>query len=252
MPRFLVVILLIGVFSGCSSSDKNERKMIIAVAASGQFAFNQLADEFSKEYGIEVDVITGSSGKLTTQILNGAPYDIFISANMHYPIVLKNKGKTEEDPIVYGYGVPLFWTTSSLLSFDSEMTCLLSSSVRKIAIADPRNAPYGEKAIEFLNKKGLYKKLKKKLVFGESISQVNEYILNQTVEVGITAKSIVSSRKLLGNGHYLELGEEFNIKQGMVIVKNETPIKMKKNFQDFVLSEKGTRILKSFGYAFDK
>ena len=233
---------------GCSSSSNNDKKLVVAVAASGQFAFKELAEEFSEEYKIEVDVITGSSGKLTTQILNGAPYDVFVSANMYYTEVLEQSQKTYQSPFVYSYGVPLIWTMNPQLKLNSIANCLKSSRVQRIAIANPQNAPYGEMAISYMKQLGIYEAIEKKLVFGESISQVNEYTLNKTVDVGITSKSVISSPKLKGKGYYVELDETFYIEQGMALIDNGTSNDIKKQFKEFVQSEKGKKILKSFGY----
>ncbi|MDG1332024.1 MAG: molybdate ABC transporter substrate-binding protein [Crocinitomicaceae bacterium] len=253
MPRFILTFTLLVVLSagGCSPSNEQD-KLTVVVAASAQFAFRDIAEEFSKNNNVAVDIITGSSGKLTTQILYGAPYDILVSANMHYVEVLENSEKTHGEPFVYGCGVPIVWTMNAEFDLDSIASYFCLPDVERIAIADPKNAPYGEVAVKYLKSLGIYEKVKGKLVFGESISQVNEYVLNKTVDVGITAKSIVASPKLKGKGFYRELGEDFYIDQGMALINTKTTHDLKTKFKAFVQSEEGVNILESYGYKLSK
>ncbi len=246
----VLLILIAVLFLGCKkSSVVVNNKITVAVAASCQFAFRDIAKSFKAAYGIDVTVITGSSGKLTTQIIHGAPYDIFVSANMEYPKVLENKNKTLGNVHLYGYGIPVFWTLDNNIDLERIDGYLASSKTRKIAIADPRNAPYGAMAVSYLKAFNLYDSVVPKLVFGESISQVNEYVLNKTVALGVSAKSIVMSNNLKEIGQFKDFSESYFIKQGLVVVKNDTPASLKNSFVDFVLSEKGKELLKSFGYA---
>ena len=243
----LVIAIIVMVFSSCKPTN-NTDKLTIATAASAQFALKKLAINFSKKYNIRVDVILGSSGKLTTQIINGAPYDLFFSADMYYPKMLHNKGKTEKKPITYAYGAPVIWTMRKDIPIDS-LVQLKNPSIKHLAIANPRNAPYGRKAIRYLKQKNVYESVEHKLVYGESISQVNEYVLNKTVEVGVTAKSIVLSPKLKGTGFFKELDKEYWVKQGAVIIKNKNLPEIKKQFLEYVLSEEGKEILVNYGYS---
>jgi molybdate transport system substrate-binding protein len=126
---------------------------------------------------------------------------------------------------------------------------LKDPKIKHLAIANPKNAPYGRKAVRYLKQNNIYENIKHKLVYGESISQVNEYILNKTVEVGITAKSIAFSPKLKGKGYFKELDRKYWVKQGAVIIKNNNLPKMKKKFLDYVLSEEGIQILVAHGYS---
>jgi len=152
--RYLYLSLLVLCFS-CQKKAK-EDKLLVACAASVQFAAKKIVEEFSTIYNIPVEIISSSSGKLTTQIINGAPYDIFLAANTFYPEVLANKNKTEGEVIIYGDGLPVIWTNQKDLSFHDIKQTLLSDAVDKIAIADPKNAPYGEMAVNYLKDMGLY------------------------------------------------------------------------------------------------
>ena len=125
----------------------------------------------------------------------------------------------------------------------------LDSIIEKIVVADPKNAPYGEAAINYFKNKGIYSLIEHKLVYGESISQVNEHILNKTADIGITAKSIVKSPKLKGKGNFIDLGSKYWIEQGAVIIKNENDKKLKKDFLKYVSSSEGIKILEKYGYS---
>jgi len=230
---------------GCET--KKERKLIIATAASAQFAIKDLATNFSKENNVKVDVILGSSGKLTTQIINGAPYDLFFSANMKYPEVLFDKGKTEKEPIIFANGVPVIWYLKGVKKLSKDL--FLDSVIEKIVIAEPKNAPYGEAAVAYFKDNNIYGKLEPKLVYGESISQVNEHLINKTADIGISAKSIVVSPKLKGKGSFIELSDQYWIKQGAVIIKNDNEVKLKNDFLKYVTSSEGIKILEKYGYS---
>ena len=247
MIKNLIVLFISVGFLACGSEGLKEKKLTVAAAASVQFAMKELSTNFSKKTGVMVDVITSSSGKLTTQVLNGAPYDLFFSANMKYPNAVAEKGKAVNPPIIYAYGVPVIWTMYPIM-MDSVGNFLTDATVKKIAIAEKKNAPYGAMAVQFLTNNNIYKQIEGKLVYGESISQVNEYIISQSVEVGFTAKSIVCSPMLKGQGTYLELDRSYWIAQGIVMIKNETPNALKQQFIDYLISEEGTRILTKYGY----
>ncbi len=229
-------------------SDKGERPQLqIACAASVQFAVKKLANEFSEVHDVDVEMISSSSGKLTTQILNGAPFDIFFAANTFYPDALVKENKVEGRTEVYGYGIPVLWTAYEDINLNDLKEVLESDKIDKIAIADPKNAPYGEMAVSFLSDTGLYRSVEKKLVYGESISQVNEYVLSKNVELAVGAKSIVSSPEINGAGKYQSLDRRYWIPQGMVILKNDNSTKLKHRFFDFVRSEDGQSILEEYG-----
>ena len=245
MRNFLILILSFAVLFSCDS--KKERKLIIATAASAQFAIKDIAAQFSKKNNVKVDVILGSSGKLTTQIINGAPYDLFFSANMKYPNVLVEKGKTENEPLIFANGVPVIWYVKGDNKISSSF--LQNSIIEKIVIAEPKNAPYGEAAVSFFKDERVYETIESKLVYGESISQVNEYILNKTADIGVTAKSIVVSPKLKGVGNFMDLPSKYWIKQGVVIIKNDNESKLKDDFLKYVTSPEGIKILENYGYS---
>ncbi|ADB38365.1 molybdate ABC transporter substrate-binding protein [Spirosoma linguale] len=221
----------------------------VAVAANAQFVMEQLKTAYKKKTGIELETIVNSSGKLTTQIQQGAPYDVFLSADMQYPETLHKAGLTVDAPVVYAYGSLVLWTTSEL-PIKADLKALTDASVRHVAIANPSTAPYGEAAIAYLTHKKLLDKVKPKLVYGESIAQVNQYVLSGAAEVGFTAKSVVLDPSLNKKGHWVDLPQTgySPIAQGVVILKRTSQEKAARQFVAFLRSPDARRILQQFGY----
>ncbi len=231
-----------------SSCHHPVRQLTIATAANVQYPMEELSREFSQETGVRCDVIIGSSGKLTAQIKGGAPYDLFISADMKYPDQLYKAGLTTNKPRVYAFGRLVLW---SMTDIKPSIDLLDSSVVKHIAIANPETAPYGQAAVEALKYFRLYDKIRDKLVYGESISQTNQFIISKTADIGITAKSVVLSPEMKGQGSWTELDESSYtpITQGAVIInrhdKNAADAVI---FYNFLFSDTAHAILKKYGY----
>lgn len=244
----LLLILLLFLALSCNSNEKE--KLRIAAASNMQFAIKEVAKAFQKEYDLSCETIISSSGKLTAQIKEGAPYDLFISADMKYPNLLVKEGFCVDDTRVYAYGQLVLWSPSSptLLNLDS----LSSSSIKHIALANPKTAPYGRAAKEALDYFGLSQSIEDKLVFGESISQTNQFILSGAAETGFTAKSVVLSPNLNTEGQWLEIDPSAYqaIEQGIVVLKDSRQLKNALLFRDFLQGSKGKKILEDFGYKF--
>ena len=251
--RSLLLIALISLFFVllffCSCDTSEKRSLNIATAANVQFAMDTLAEVFEKETGIRTNIILGSSGKLTAQIIQGAPYDIFVSANMKYPDEIFKQNKALLKPEVYAYGALVLWTLQETVT--PELTYLTDDKIRRIAIANPKTAPYGSATIDLLINKGLYENVKHKLVFGESIAQVNQFITSRTADIGFTAKSVVISHKMKNAGYWSELdpNDYSPIEQGVIIIdRGKLNSAHAKDFMSFLLSEKAGKILSEFGY----
>ncbi|MDN5200110.1 molybdate ABC transporter substrate-binding protein [Fulvivirgaceae bacterium BMA10] len=245
-------LMVVGLFflltlSGCKPKD--QKKLTIAAAANVRFAMVELLDKFQEETGIDAEIIISSSGKLTAQIMQGAPYDVFVSADMKYPSELFENGLTSTVPEIYAQGALVLWTSGATMEPSLEL--LLKENIKKIAIANPRTAPYGKAAIETLIYHDIYDKVKHKLVFGESISQTSQFILSGSADIGITAKSVVVSGQMSNNGKWVEIPQPSysHIKQGVVILKKEgNYTKDAERFYNFLFSEKAKRILDKNGY----
>ncbi|PKV49066.1 molybdate transport system substrate-binding protein [Aquimarina sp. MAR_2010_214] len=230
---------------GCQR--KQEEKLTIAVAANMQFAMKELSKAFTVQTGIVCDLIISSSGKLTAQIKEGAPFDIFVSANMKYPKELFNSGFATKAPKIYGYGKLVMG--SMIDSIHPSLEILKSSKINHIAIANPKMAPYGMATIEVLKKHNLYESVKNKLVYGESILQTNQFIISKSAEIGFTSKSVVLSPEMNNKGNWIDIEDTDHsaIAQGVVILNHNNQEKAKK-FYDFLSSAEARRILESFGY----
>lgn len=241
---FFFIILLV---SCTNTTIKNENQSLkIAIAANMQFAVDEIAKEFTRQTDIQCELIVGSSGKLTAQIEKGAPFDIFISANMMYPQRLIETKKAVGDIKIYALGKLVMWTLKDNveLNFDA----LSSSSIQHIAIANPETAPYGIATLEVLEALPDFGRFKNKLVYGESITQANQFILTQSAEVGFTALSVVLSPEMKGKGKWIEVESSLYspIKQGAVIINDENPASQK--FFDFLSSDIAKEILTEYGY----
>jgi len=224
----------------------------IAVAANVSYAIESLKKEFNKQYpNIKLRVTLGSSGKLTAQIKNGAPYDIFMSANMKYPNSLYKQNLAITKPIVYAQG-SLAILSNKQRSFKKGIDILKSKLVKRIAIANPKTAPYGKATFEALKNKGILDEVKNKIIYGESISQTVSYTI-MAADVGIIAMSSLYSKKMKRfkkNLHYKQIDKNLYtpIDQGIVILKDPKDKKSAKAFYDFILSKKAKDILKNYGY----
>ncbi len=251
LPTLIVTLFACKNESG-QNTPQNEPKLIIATAANVQFAMKEIEAAFEKAHSIDLTIIIGSSGKLTAQIQQGAPYDVLVSANKKYPQTLYEIGLATDMPRTYALGSLVLWTLKKDFDLRDSLSILKKESIKKIAIANPKNAPYGEQAIQTFQNAQLLENIQNKLVYGESIAQVNQYILSKTCEIGITAKSVVLSPDLQGKGLWQAINPSLYIpiEQGIIITKygQERHPKSANQFYQFLFSEKAQTIFKKYGY----
>ncbi len=225
--------------------------LTVAVAANVKYAFDEIADEFTKSSGVRVNGVFASAGKIAAQVKGGAPYDVFLSADTAFPDSLHRDGLALAPSRVYAYGVLVLWTVKDL-DLGKGMSVVGDGSVKKIAIANPKLAPYGQAAIEALGTLGLKEAAQPKLVFGESIGQTSQYIESGAADIGFTAKSVVLAPELHGKGRWIEVPKDSYqpIAQGAVVLKHgaETQAESARKFMDFLFSDKARAILKKYGY----
>lgn len=229
---------------GCST--KNDDALVIATSANMQYTLENIVNHFENLHPENIEIVIGSSGKLNAQIEQGAPFDVFVSANSKYPERLFEQ-RLAEKPFTYAYGKLILWTMreKAYSLFD-----LSSSSVSKIGVPNPKTAPYGESAVELLINSGVYEKVKEKLVFGESISQVNHFITSGSVDVGFTSLSVVYSDNLKNKGNWVIMDDEnyAPIEQKVCILSNSLHLDEAKTFLNYLLSEDARKIIKEYGY----
>jgi molybdate transport system substrate-binding protein len=223
----------------------------VAVAANAQFVIKQLQGDFKSKTGIETEAIIGSSGNLTAQIKNGAPFDLFLSADMDFPNDLFKNGFAITTPKEYASG-SLIICSNGNVDLKNWRSLLLAGNVQKIAIANPAIAPYGKAAEEALRHYGLWDKINNKLVYGESISQVNTYITTGTVGAGFTTEALIyefpGKEKL--KWQRVDKTAYNKISQGYVVLsysrKGNYANAMK--FYNYISSPEARKVFKQFGY----
>lgn len=223
----------------------------VAVAANAQFVVKKLAEDFKKKTGIAIEVISGSSGKLTAQISNGAPYDIFLSADMDFAQTLYNSSYALSKPKVYALG-SLIVCSSTGADITNWKKYITNQTPGKIAIANPKLAPYGKAAEQALRKLKLYEIAQSRLVFGESISQVNTYVLKGAVNIGFTTGSLVYELPAGNNFKWQKVDPSTYqpIQQGAVLLKyaKNKNYKNNKRFFDYLFSAGAKAIFRQSGY----
>lgn len=223
----------------------------VAAAANMKYAVADIAKAFTKESGINIKIITGASGKLTQQIMSGAPYDAFLSADVEYPAKLAKGGYTTTPAQIYAYGTLILWSNTGA-DLSKGVAVVTDPSVKKIAIANPKTAPYGVEAMNAMKYFKVSDNAEGRLIIAESISQVGAYVTTKAVDVGFMAKSIVLSPEMQNIGKWVEIDPKaYNtIDQAMVGLKNGTPENQiaAKKFLRFMSSAKAQEILKASGY----
>jgi molybdate transport system substrate-binding protein len=228
----------------------------IAVSANASYVIDSLVSEFSKiAPKTKIRVTLGSSGKLVSMINNGAPYHLFMSANMSYPQALYNKRRAITEPVIYAKG-SLSYFSKTPRDFKDGIRLLKSNSIIKIAVANPKTAPYGKATQEALKSAGIYHDISHKFVYGESISQTVTYAVNAT-DIGIIATSALYASSMREykegvNWSRLNLSLYQPIKQGVVLLKYAKKSQEAREFYDFLLSKKAKKIFNSYGYITDE
>jgi molybdate transport system substrate-binding protein len=195
----------------------------------------------------------GSSGNFLTQIENGAPFDVFFSADIAYPKKLESEGlAVPGSTYLYAIGKIVLWTRSdSHLDVNKDFAVLRDPSVSKIAIANPAHAPYGRAAEEALRNMGLYDAVKDQLVLGENISQAAQFVESGNAQVGIIAMSLVVSPELKDKGPYWVIPENLYapIQQGAVILRASKNPQGARQFLEYIKMPATAALLERYGFA---
>ncbi|RUM70637.1 MAG: molybdate ABC transporter substrate-binding protein [Sulfurovum sp.] len=239
----LILLLSASLFAG---------KITVAVSANVSYAIDDLKKEFHTLYpNTKVNIILGGTGKLVAQIKHKAPYDILMSANMMYPKSLYNDGFAVTRPIVYAQGSLVYLSVKNI-DFSKSIETILDENIKKIAIANPKTAPYGKASIEALKSLHIYKKLKDKFVYGESISQTVTYATKAT-DIGLIAKSALYSPKMSHfkrGKNWVDIDPKLYtpIDQGVVLLKHGEKSSEASAFYAFLLTKRAKTIFEKFGY----
>jgi len=243
----IIFFLFALLFTACLNA--KAQNIRVAAAANLQPVMEVLQKDFKQKTGISVDAVIGSSGKLVAQISNGAPFDVFLSADMSFPETLFKNGFAKEKPVVYASGSLIICSTQNI-GFENWERLLLSARIKKIAVANPVIAPYGKAAEQSLQDKGILDDAKPKIVYGESISQVNTYITTGVADVGFTTQSLVKEPGNKKPLYYKIIDPKTYepIQQGIVILKHGADNPSADKFYRYILSPAAKSIFKAYGY----
>lgn len=224
----------------------------IAVAANMKDAFAEIAAEFKSTGKPEMRVVYGSSGNFAAQIMNGAPFSLFIAADEQFPLELFKNGKTVDDGSVYAIGklVIITKTSSGIYLSDSKSDIAKAiSKANKVAIAKPELAPYGRAAVQYLKAEGLWDLAKDKLVYADNIGSATTYVASGAADLGFTAFSLAKSPELLRQTSYVAVDTKMYepIKQRMVLIKGAP--QEAQDLYRFMQGPKAKSILQKYGYS---
>ena len=229
-------------------------QLVVAAAADLSSALKEVADNFEKKSGVNMQLSFGASGALTQQIENGAPFDIFFSADMDYPRQLITAN--EADPATlyqYAVGKLVLWVPDdSPLDVEHKgMDILLDPSVKKISIANPQHAPYGRAAVEALKHAGLYDRVANRIVMGENVSQAAQFAESGNAQAGFVALAHVKAPSMKGKGKYWEVPQDYYtpLAQGVVMISHSPHKKEAQEFLEYIRTKEAAETLRKYGFS---
>lgn len=242
---FLIMLL-------CPAGVALAEELTIAAASDLNFAFKELVVEFEKASGHQVKLSLGSSGNFYAQIQNGAPFDLYFSADIGYPRKLEEAGLTLPGSLHrYAVGRIVIWTGhESRLDATKGMEVLREPGIKKIAIANPKHAPYGRAAVSAMEHFHVYEQVRDRLVLGENISQAAQFVESGACDIGIIALSLALAPTMKTKGSYWEVPTSAHpaLEQGVVILKSSQRQQVAKEFLEFMKGQTGQEIMKRYGF----
>jgi molybdate transport system substrate-binding protein len=252
--RWRVVLVAVLLAAGCSRGPTPApRSVRVAAAADLKFAFPELIDAFRAEHAdIHVNVTYGASGVFFAQLVDGAPFDLFLSADLDYPKQLVERGRGVEDSVfVYAEGHLVVWVpnASPLDLNKAGLRAVAESSVRRLAIANPRHAPYGRTAEAALKRAGLYEQVKDRLVLGGNVAEAAQFVESGAADAGLIALSLAVAPPLRDRGRHWEVpADEYpRLEQGGVIVTGAADVEAARALREFLTSDKARAVFKRYG-----
>jgi molybdate transport system substrate-binding protein len=246
--RTLLVVFILSLVSTFAAADE----LVVAAASDLHFALQDIAKRFEKETGNKVKVSYGSSGNFYNLIENGAPFDLFFSADIDYPRRLEAAGRTEPNSLYeYAAGKLVLWVPqNSPLDLNRGLKVLQDPRIRKIAIANPLHAPYGRAAVAAMQNAGLYANLRQKLVIGENISQTAEFVQTGNADVGFVALSLALSPTMKSQGKFVEVPASAYppIRQAAVVLRSSRKKALARQFLAYIRKPQQTSVLRQYGF----
>jgi len=241
-------VLLLSAFSMFA-----EQEITIAAAADLQPVMQELATRFESQTHSKVRLSFGSSGNFFAQIQNGAPYDLFFSADVSYPQKLQDAGLTQPGSLYeYARGKIVLWVPkTSVIDVSKGLSVVADPAVKRLAIANPAHAPYGRAAQAALRKAGLWEKVAPKVVMGENIAQTAEFVESGNADVGILALSLALSPSMRNEGRYFEIPQQLYppLRQAVVILKRARHKEVAERLVEFVRTPATKSLLLQYGFA---
>lgn len=245
LTRILLIISVLVL-----ATPAHAEKITIAAAADLKFAMDEIVASFKQTNAEDdVEVIYGSSGKFHTQIRQGAPYDLYFSADIAFPRALAQAGLAASEVKPYAFGRIVLWSAgmdASKMTLES----LLDEKVTRIAIANPRHAPYGKRAEEALRAARLWEKVEPKLVYGENIAHTAQFVQSGNAQVGIIALALAVNPELSGKGGYWLIPDELHepLEQGFIITKRAAGNVLAQRFADYMGSNPARAVMRKYGF----
>ena len=224
---------------------------MVAVSANMKDAFTEITATYKASNQSDFRVVYGSSGNFTAQIMNGAPFKLFIAADEHFPLELYKNGKTVDEGRVYAIGKLALISKKSFGPMPVQSKLELANAIgkaNKIAIAKPELAPYGKASVEYLKSIGLWELAKDKLIYGDNIGVAAMYVVSGAADMGFTALSLATSREVTRETVYtlLDSKQYEPIKQRMILIKGAP--KEAVDLYQFMQGPQAKAILQKFGY----
>ncbi len=244
IAAFILTLILAGSAHG--------QELTIAAAADLRTALDEITSHFQGETTIHVKVVYGSSGNLFQQIQNGAPFDLFFSANSDYPKKLEAAGLSIPGTYYeYARGhIVLLTSSASALDLKVGLKVLLEPAVKRIAIADPAHAPYGQAAVAALKSQGVYDQVSRKIVVGENVAQAASFVTSGAADIGIVAKSLAVLSSARDQTRFAEVpADEYPpIEQACVLLKSSTRQAAGRRFLTYIQGAETSKILQRYGF----
>jgi molybdate transport system substrate-binding protein len=250
--RKIVSVLLL-LFVSATAGAQSAPSLTVAVASNMELAMKEVQTDFERQTGAQLHVVLGASGSLSAQIETGTLFDVFLSADMGYPRKLVAEHLADGDSLYrYAIGRLVLWAPNALnldlpkLAMDS----LLSPRVSRIAMPNPRNAPYGQAALEALRHLKIYGKVSSRLVMGETASLTAQMVISGSAQIGILPLSLVNSPELMAKGVYFEVPSDAYrpIEQGAVILSKANNRQLAESFLAYLKQPTTALLLRKYGY----
>lgn len=248
--RSIAALRIASVITAAITLSAHAETITVAAASDLKFAMEEIVSNFRREQPAhKVEVVYGSSGKFQTQIRQGAPYDLFFSADIAFPRQLAKEGFASSEVTPYAIGRIVLWSLdpdTAKLTFAS----LLDPGTKRIAIANPKHAPYGNRAEEALLAMGMWKRIESKLVFGENIAHAAQFVQTGNAQVGIVALALVLNPELSGKGCYRLIPDSLHrpLEQGFIVTKRAEGSKLASAFAAYMAGKAARSVMTKYGF----